>query len=263
MVRKEYLMKNKINSLKFTASFENQLPELIKKSLDTNGYVILKNYPCKSKIDFLDLCQRIGKPTPHDGRGVLIWDIKSNPSSESLLKTFSEHNNEATLHTDSQYSEYPEDYFALMCIKKASCGGGISYLLSLNSILLELKNTLKGRRAISVLGKEQFPFIVPSIFSKSNNGESINYGFILKGNEIRFRIDTIEKALENSTVSMSKEMIEAFQYLKKKVTESKKVLEFHLEENDIVFINNKTMLHGRSSFTDMERHLLRIRLNRN
>jgi len=35
-----------------------------------------------------------------------------------------------------------------------------------------------------------------------------------------------------------------------------------LQPKDLIFINNKTMLHGRGQFTDADRHLLRIRMNK-
>ena len=79
------------------------------------------------KSTFLDLCSAITKPISHDAHGTTVWDIKSNTSVTTLeqgIVTYSEHNHEADLHTDSQCSEYPEDFFALLTLKQATCGGG-------------------------------------------------------------------------------------------------------------------------------------------
>ena len=50
--------------------------------------------------------------------------------------------------------------------------------------------------------------------------------------------------------------------LKKIVTHPSNRMEFMMEPGDLIFINNKTMLHGRSSFNDSNRHMLRIRMNK-
>jgi hypothetical protein len=42
---------------------------------------------------------------------------------------------------------------------------------------------------------------------------------------------------------------------------SKQIKRFHLQPGDLVFINNRTTLHGRTAFDDPKRHLLRVRLN--
>jgi hypothetical protein len=243
------------------------LPNIILAELNKVGYVLLKNYPTdfeNPNNTILEISSEIGNPVSHDQENTFFWDIKLNLASKSNVKTYSEHNHEATLHTDSQYSFYPEDYFSLLCLKKANCGGGISYLLSLQDIIDDLQKLPLGKDCIKILTTQKFPFVVPSVFSKEKaSNYEFNYGYILQDNEIRFRVDIIEKALELNPDFQTQERLWAFQILKNTILTSVKVLHFHLEENDVIFINNKTMLHGRSSFTDSERHLLRVRMNKN
>ena len=150
-----------------------------------------------------------------------------------------------------------------MTLKKAKCGGGISYLLSLEDILKELHSTEKGQEIKVTLASTDYPFIVPGVFKKKNTQEpEFNFGPILRPNEIRFRVDTIEKALDYNPDFITGEQFEAFTFLVNLVRTTKYRKEFFLEENDLIFINNKTMLHGRGSFTDYDRHLLRIRMNK-
>jgi len=258
-------MLNKVDINSFSS--EGDMRTRIKTDLDDIGYIVVTNVDV-SEMDrcsdfFLATSEAIGEPQGHDANNKIIWDIKSNASSGSLIKTYSEHSHEAQLHTDSQYSFYPEDYFGLLTLKKADCGGGISYLLSLEEILGELRKLPNGEQIIETLSNTSYPFIVPNVFKKDDSLEQeFNYGPILRPNEIRFRIDTFEKALLKLDGYCSEEQLEAYHALKKIAIESKSIKSFFLEEGDLIYINNKTMLHGRGEFSDSSRHLLRIRMNK-
>lgn len=247
----------------------DSVAKIIEDHLQNVGYVIIRNYGLDtSDVGILSerfqaLCESIGDPVAHDSNNSIVWDIKSNPNSVSFIKTYSEHSHEAELHTDSQYSYYPEDYFGLLTLKKAECGGGISYLLSLKDILTEFRSNDENGKFEKILREKDYPFVVPNVFKKSNDDRrEYNFGPILRPNEIRFRVDTFEKAIAENPEFCSEEQVAAYQALKKTILTSSKIEKFFLEERDLVFINNKTMLHGRSSFTDSNRHLLRIRMNK-
>lgn len=245
-----------------------ELALFIKKSLLKEGYILVKNFKintndireCHKK--FIAISELVGQPIGHDVNGKIIWDIKSNPKSGSFVKTYSEHCHEAELHTDSQYSFYPEDFFGLLTLKKAKCGGGVSYLLKLDDVLSELRKKENGFKIEYILKNTDYPFIVPNVFKKSDEEVEFNYGPILRNNEIRFRVDTFEKALKFKKDKYTKEQIQAYETLKGVILNNSKTKTFYLEEKDLIFINNKTMLHGRSMFTDSDRHLLRIRMNK-
>lgn len=161
-----------INTINFLQNAKQDLPSIITEELNTVGYVLLKKYPINHinpHETILELSSSIGFPKPHNHQNSLVWDIKLGFASKSKVKTYSEHNHEAVLHTDSQYSLCPEDYFSMLCLKKASCGGGISYLLSLQDILEDLMNLPLGRTYIQILKEQKFPFVVPSVFSKKKS----------------------------------------------------------------------------------------------
>lgn len=260
----------KINHLDYNPndSLDN-LAFCIREALANKGFFIIKNFHNErsdiegSKRIFLAISEKIGQAISHDGQNSIIWDIKNNPKSDSLIKTYSEHNHEAQLHTDSQYSAYPEDFFGLLTLKKAQCGGGRSLLLSLMDILSELRKLPDSLKIEKILRESDYPFIVPNVFKKNySKNLEFNFGPILRSNEIRFRVDTIEKAIANRPDLCTKQQIEAYQALKGVILKSKNTKYFYLEDRDLIFINNKTMLHGRESFTDSQRHLLRIRMNK-
>lgn len=248
-----------------------ELANKILEELNSTGYIVVQNFHNDpnnledSREKFLEISDLIGNTIPHDSQGKIIWDIKSNSKSKSFIKTYSEHSHEAELHTDSQYSFYPEDYFGLLTLKKANCGGGISSLLSLKNILVKINELENSEELIQILSSTNYPFIVPNVFKKSaknNDSPEFNYGPILRENEIRFRVDTFEKALQHKDAICSEEQIKAYKILKKIILDNEYTQQFYLEEKDLIFINNKTMLHGRDEFKDENRHLLRIRMNK-
>lgn len=249
---------------------EKDLPETIASALETTGWFLLTNF-CPDLSGealndaYLSLCAKVGVPIGHDRQGTLIWDIKSRDANKgpNAVVTYSEHNHEADLHTDSQYSSYPEDYFTLLSLKRASCGGGESSLLSLEDILAEMQETSAGREALSVLSSTDYPFIIPNVFRKNKQeGVEINFGPVFNNGQIRFRIDTMEKALAHDPSLCTERQLNSFNFLKNLVRNTTRINRFFLNDRDLIFINNKTMLHGRGSFTDSERHLLRIRMNK-
>tara|TARA_B100000497_G_C7695091_1_gene424218 strand:- start:97 stop:915 length:819 start_codon:yes stop_codon:yes gene_type:complete len=242
---------------------------MARKAVADQGYIVFRNFHYdlndleKTKNLFIQLCEMVGTPISHDQHGSIVWDIKSNPNSTGLVKTYSEHNHKAELHTDSQYSFYPEDMFALLSLQKAKCGGGLSHLKSLKNILNRLKALPDGDEIIRILSNTDFPFIVPNVFKKDISKKyEFNFGPILRNNEIRFRIDTFEKAFQIDNSFCSEEQISAYGKLKKIITDDLDLTEFMMEPGDLIIINNKTMLHGRSTFTDSNRHMLRIRMNK-
>ena len=238
-----------------------------------DGCVLLKKFDIdetnlsSTRALFTSLCESIGDPISHDAKGTIVWDIQSRTSGTNKkdgVVTYSEHNHEADLHTDSQYSEYPEDYFALLTVCPASCGGGQSYVLTLDDLLEDLNSNAQGKSAIEVLSNTSFPFIIPHVFKLNSHQDSQEYNFgpILREDEIRFRVDTIQKAIELNPDFCTNDQIEAFDFLVSTIRSTAKTQKFHLDVGDLLLVNNKTILHGRSSFSDDRRHLLRVRMNK-
>jgi alpha-ketoglutarate-dependent taurine dioxygenase len=244
-----------------------ELADKIRHEINSIGYVIVQHlYKDKVNIDelktaLLNLCGAVGTVTSHNSHNTPIWDIKSR-QSESVVNTFSEHADEAELHTDSQYSERPEDHFALYCVEKALCKGGESFFLKVEDIVNDLNESVEGREVISFLKDSKYPYIVPDVFKRNLQGPpEFTFGYILKDGEMRFRLDAIERALAIDPTLCTKKQVDIFKFLKDTIFDSKKVIYTYLENNECLFINNKTMLHGRTKFVDPNRHLLRIRFN--
>jgi len=230
------------------------------------GYVIIRNTgfdlddTCKEQL--LNFCRRLGQLVPHNYKAdSLIWDIKSVKHPQSTFITHSERNVAAELHTDSTFSDDPEDFFCLYTIKKSDCGGGESLLLSASDLLKELRSTDDGRQAEEVLRTKAFPFAVPTVFKKEVDVEhEHNDGLILTEAAIRFRGDTIEESINRSPSLVDSSQIKALNTLQNLLRSSTLIKRIMMEPGDLILINNKTMLHGRTGFNDKSRHLLRVRV---
>lgn len=115
---------------------DENLVDHIKKSIDNPGYVVIRGWAENTKniadlsSRFLSLVKHIGDPVSHDQQNSFVWDIKKRFNLNQSVPTYSEHANEASLHTDSQYREKPEDAFALLSLESAACGGGASLLMT-------------------------------------------------------------------------------------------------------------------------------------
>ena len=112
------------------------------------------------------------------------------------------------------------------------------------------------------LKENKYPSIEPDIFKEDPLGPpEVSFGYLLKEEIKRFRVDAVERALEINSSLCSEQRIDSFKRLKRIILNSEKILYIHIENNECLFINNQTMLHGRTQFNETNRYLVRIRFN--
>lgn len=246
---------------------------ILANTLRQRGYVVLQNTGIDRlnrgvrEQQLLEICTVIGRPIPHNDSdpNSLIWPIKVNNDSynRSSYATFSEHSDAAGLHTDNSFSSDPDHFFCLYTIHKASCGGGDTLLLPMNALIEELRKTKYGRQVELTLRTLPYEFAVPSIFRENKNDcFEYNRGLVLSGDHLRFRYDSIKRSeSEIGATNDDIQRMKALDYFNHLVETSKATIRFHLEDDDLIFIDNRKVLHGRSPFKDPKRHLLRVRLH--
>jgi alpha-ketoglutarate-dependent taurine dioxygenase len=251
----------------------DNLGRVIYEETSKHGYVLISNAhfglaegdTIKQKL--LDFCKLLGSPILHSPKpDSYVWDIKTVKNTKSNFVTHSELAAEAELHTDSAFSDNPEDYFCLYSIKKADCNGGESLLLSMEDLLNELRKTEEGLKAEKQLRTKKYPFAVPSVFKEGHKSQDENLyakDYILKEDSIRFRSDVIQRSLNIDPQLIDDDQYKALDVLQNIVDHSKGLKRLMLEVGDLIIINNKTMLHGRTAFEDSDRHLLRVRMRCN
>lgn len=244
--------------------FGSELVRLINKA----GYLVISNMDfdigdvdsCSDKL--LAFCRLFADPIPHNpDPNSLIWDIKAVTGQNSELATFSEVTECAELHTDNAFAAHPDDFFCLLSLKAASCGGGESTLLNVTDIIDELRSTPEGREAEQILRTKPYPFAVPSIFQDERiEGHECNTGLVLIDDCIRFRTDVIEDSIAHRPDLVDDSQIKALNLLTDIIAKSAAIQRVMLNPNELIIIDNKRLLHGREAFEDTSRHLLRVRL---
>jgi alpha-ketoglutarate-dependent taurine dioxygenase len=248
----------------------SDLIKLIRNELHISGCVIIRDFNVfeldmnLKKNLFLALCSLIGNPIEHNlGKKDYIWDIKLRENA-SLIPTFSEHNSEAPLHTDTQYRLNPEKYISLFALKKARCGGGETTILQFEDVIRTLQKTTNGQDCLYVLKNSLFPFAVPSVFSRDENQAHWIFAPIISDKKsIRYRFDTIDQGLRYSNLSEADntKQVWALHFFREHITSHSSVVKLSLEDGEILILDNERVLHGRTSFSDPNRHILRARMN--
>ncbi len=207
----------------------------------------------------------LGYPTPTDPRqGKLLWDVKARQLPNGYFATFSEHSDRAELHTDTQYYSQPEDYFLLYTIRSAKCGGGKSILCNAYEVKERLIETAEGTEAFQILSTYWFPFRIPTTFTKKGTVDTIETTLApIFGKQpfIRFRYDTLEKGFQARPDLDTPEARQAIRMLLHVLENKVNVLSYYLNDDSLIVCDNHTALHGRTSFLDSQRHLIRVRMS--
>jgi hypothetical protein len=214
----------------------------------------------KSVFALAALLGNVTETEPVDHR--VVWDVR--PQVEELRKFshFSESDREAQYHTDSTIVPVPERYFLLYAVQQAECGGGLSTLRDGRVVREQLQATEEGRIALRVLTDTPLPLRIPRAFRKK-------YGYKTKGGYTlvpifaelpmwRWRRDKIEQGLVNNPEYATPEVRSALSTVDALLAEPGGVTQ-PLPTDGLVIIDNHVSFHGRTSFTDARRHLLRIR----
>ena len=218
----------------------------------------------RSKQALLAFASCIGGPVSADPhRPNLVWEVcpKSELPSD-YTPTITEHCGDAALHTDSAFKRLPETYVMLFAYRPAFDGGGLSQVLSVQSLLKILSQSADGRKCIRLLRETRFPFQVPTAFTKDRLDSVVEWitAPILSGDgKFRYRHDLIVSALEHGVTALSPDSQWAIAQTAREL-EKLTPRSFFLRSGDLLVLNNHRVLHGRTAFEDRDRMLLRVRL---
>jgi alpha-ketoglutarate-dependent taurine dioxygenase len=212
------------------------------------------------------LAALIGNTTetePEDHR--VIWDVKAAPMDERQFSKFSQAPDEAQYHTDSTIVPIPERYFLLYAVQEASCGGGVSTLRDGRDVINVLEQSDEGREAVRILRETPLPIRIPKSFRRKYGATaSDGYSYVPVFAEKpmwRWRKDKIEMGLEKHPDSHTPEVRKALDTVAEQLEDRTNEVRTVLPTDGIVVIDNHVAFHGRTAFTDKNRHLLRIRFH--
>jgi alpha-ketoglutarate-dependent taurine dioxygenase len=213
----------------------------------------------------------LGYPTSTDQRtGRVAWDVRARPVEQSggRFTTFSERVGSADMHTDSSFYPMPEEQFILYVVNAARCDGGHSLLIDGEDIYLALQETAEGRAAFELLSTTPVPFRVPAVYAAGDENVEVHVATVFGPSTrpgarftMRWRYDSIEKGMAARPDLVTPELRAALA-LMNDVAETKAArFKDQLPTDTLLLVDNHHMLHGRTTYTDERRHLIRIRIS--
>ncbi len=189
------------------------------KSLNHNGYIIYKNI---SDDEVNHLLNHFG---------IIIHEnfVTADINSKSLTNSFKK----LSLHTD----HHKADLVCLFCITQSESGG--------ESILLDTRNFLE---KFSSLEKE----ILSSIYLKEHKvfkNDPDFYPLLTNLNDFYYSYWLVKNDLTTQQSSVLNKL--------KNLIENEMLIQFKLQNNSLLILDNKRMLHGRTEILENQKRILK------
>jgi Taurine catabolism dioxygenase TauD, TfdA family len=209
------------------------------------------------------IAMAIGYPTVTEPRTqTTLWDVKNRALTTSDT-TFSEHNQLAEMHTDSSFKQYPEPDFTLFVRQAARCGGGRSLFTDSRVLAARLAETRHGASLLEEMQSTDVGFMTPAAFTNAGSRDSVEIqrGTIFsKKCEMRYSKNSLLRAAKHnpSDANVVNRFIQAVDGALQ--MEGSVVEQYH-DTDTLLVVDNHFGLHGRTSFDDNARHLIRCRIS--
>jgi hypothetical protein len=158
----------------------------------------------------------------------------------------------------------PEHFFFLYSVQAARCGGGVSLLRDGRVLKKQLEETPEGRAAIQLLTETDLPRRIPKAFHAYSevSPDGYLYAPVLSETPMwRWRQGGIRRGIAAHPECGTAEIREALDTLIHLLEHGPEEIRLVIPTDGILIIDNHIALHGRTAFTDPERHLLRLRFH--
>jgi hypothetical protein len=207
----------------------------------------------------------LGRPVEQNVQGTLLYDVRDTGQDVRYGARFSVTNADSTFHTDNSFGTDIVDYVGLLCLNPAK-SGGLSQVVSGHAVQRELLATHPD--AWEVLRR-------PFHFDRRGGlrpGDAPTVRFpILGGNGpqllVRYLRYWIEVGHDKAGLPITTEQVSAMDVLDRVAGERGLRVEFTLRPGEMLFVNNRWILHNRTAFEDFaeaerQRHFVRLWLKR-
>jgi alpha-ketoglutarate-dependent taurine dioxygenase len=209
--------------------------------------------------------QILGDPVTQNVAGERLYDVRDTGQSVSQGARFSVTNYESTFHTDASFENDVVDYVGLLCLQMAK-SGGLSQLVSGHTAAADLAR--KNPAAIQVLMQ---PFHVDRRGGvRPGETPTVQRPVVAQRKEeilYRYLRTWIEAGHDKAGVPLTLEQVKALDALDETLARRELRVEFMLRPGDMLFVNNRWILHNRTAFEDysepaLRRHYVRLWLRR-
>jgi alpha-ketoglutarate-dependent taurine dioxygenase len=207
----------------------------------------------------------LGRPLEQNVQGELLYDVRDTGQDVRYGARFSVTNAESTFHTDNSFGADVLDYVGLLCLNPARAGGR-SQLVSGHAVRAEL---VAGHPdAWAVLRQ---PFHVDRR-GGLRPGDAATARFPVFAEDgagllIRYLRYWIEAGHDKVGLPLTAEQVRALDALDRVAGDPQLRVEFTLRPGEMLFVNNRWILHNRTAFEDFDepqrrRHYVRLWLRR-
>jgi hypothetical protein len=231
------------------------------------GFAIIRGLPCdgysaaEQQAAYWLVGQLLGRPVEQNVQGTLLYDVRDTGQDVRYGARFSVTNATTGFHTDNSFGDAVPDYVGLLCLRAARAGG-------LNQLVsgYALHNELLARHA-GVLEVLYQPFHVDRR-GGLRPGEPPTAQFPVlawdgSGLVYRYLRYWIEAGHEKAARPLTAAQRGALDVLDEALGRAELQAELGLGPGDMLFINNRWVLHSRSAFEDhaepeRRRHYVRL-----
>jgi alpha-ketoglutarate-dependent taurine dioxygenase len=209
--------------------------------------------------------QLLGRPFAQNVQGTLLYDVQDTGQDVRYGARFSVTSAATGFHTDNSFGEAIVDYVGLLCLQTARSGGR-NQLVSVYA----LHNELLARHP-EHLETLYRPFHIDRRGGlRPGDSDTIQLPILhWTGHEIvcRYLRYWIDAGHEKAAQPLTAAQIEALNVLDQVLEDPELQVELDLRPGDMLFINNRALLHSRSAFenhaeTERRRHYIRLWLQR-
>jgi hypothetical protein len=206
----------------------------------------------------------LGDPTANVPLENVLWDVRNQGVESSGHTSFSENDHKAGYHTDNGALPIPERFFLLYAVRAAQCGGGESLIRDGRVVKKQLERTPEGRAAVRLLTETKLPRKIPEAFHKYGGVATDGYQYapVFSDKPMwRWRKHGIRKGIAAHPEYEIPEVRQALDTVIELLENGPDEIRQVIPTDGLLVINNHIALHGRTGFTDPERHLLRLRFH--
>ena len=256
-------------------SLSNGRDESLQRALDTlnsgRGFAIIERVPIEQYTVEAALSmywligQFLGKPMEQNIQGTLLYDVRDTGQNVAQGARFSVTNAESSFHNDNSFGETLPDLVGLLCLHTAKSGGQ-SQLISGYALHNEL---LENHPDVLETLYQLFCFDRRGQFQTGESPTSQFPIFQWSGDELtlRYLYYYIQVGHERAGKRLTTDQEKALEVVEGLLRRPDFRVEFNLQPGQMLFTNNRWILHNRTAFEDYtdperRRHYVRLWLRR-
>ncbi len=216
--------------------------------------MIVSGVPVDSDDALLELVASLGTPTALGNGSGVIHDVTPRPGAgdSDLSSTAARF----PLHTDSTFLLDPHAFVALACLSSSGDGGGESRVVRVDELRARISSR-GGRDALEALSESAFPFLVREPGAPPAVRKLAIFEPRPDGWTVRYRSDAVAMALRETGTQLSSRHRLALLALEDALADESQHDAFMLRPGDVLLLDNRRVLHGRTAIADGAARVLR------